>query len=78
MEGVVVRTLNESSNHPIWGLEETEKYEDYYDYALFPTVQKIATDYDNPEAWRALISGNYKDGSEFSKWLAEQSSTVSF
>lgn len=79
VQRAVIRAQNESTNDPNWeALEETQEYEDYYDGALSSTLQKIATDYDNPEAWRALISSNYNEGSPFSKWLAEQPKALPF
>ncbi|MDQ2841066.1 MAG: hypothetical protein M3Y72_08520 [Acidobacteriota bacterium] len=79
VQRAVIRAQNEATNDPNWeALEETQEYEDYYDDALPSTLQKIATEHSNPEAWRALISSNYNDGSVFSKWLAEQPKALPF
>ncbi|MGA8030281.1 MAG: hypothetical protein WB992_24320 [Bryobacteraceae bacterium] len=70
---MVVRSLDEASNDPNWEqLEEDQEYEDYYDGILSTVVEKIATEYHDPSAWKALVSGNYNDDSRFALWLAEQ------
>ncbi len=52
-------------------LGEREDFENYYDQAT-ETVQKIATEYNDQSAWKALVSAFYNDDSNFAKGLAAE------
>ena len=61
----------ETNNARGTGLGERMDFERYYDF-LTQAVQKIASGYQTPEAWKALVYSNYGTGSPFSEWIAKQ------
>ncbi len=69
---MVIGNLRQATSDPDWNaLDEGEEYEDYYGQAL-ETVQKIATEYNDTSASKALVSANYNDDSDFAKRLAAE------
>ncbi len=61
----VVDNLIEESNDPDWSdLAESIEYSAYYSN-LLTTGRRIATEYNDARAWRALVSGVYNDDSGF-------------
>lgn len=68
----VVDNLIEESNDPDWSdLAESLDYSAYYGN-LLTTGQKIAAQYNDRRAWKALVSGVYNDDSPYAVWLSEQ------
>ena len=61
----------ETNNARGTGLGERMDFERYYDF-LSQAVQKIASGYQAPEAWKALVYSNYAAGSPFGEWVAKQ------
>lgn len=67
-----IQLLNRESNNPNWeGMAEFDGYEHYYQL-LGDAVQKIASEYHNKPAWKAVAESAYNDDSVFARWLAVQ------
>jgi hypothetical protein len=66
----------ETNNARGSGLGERMDFERYYDF-LSQAVQKIASGYQTPEAWKALVYSNYAAGSPFGEWVAKQPESYS-
>jgi hypothetical protein len=50
---------------------ERTDFQYYYGF-LCRTVQKLAADYDMPEAWKAVVYSGYAPGSSLGQWVAKQ------
>lgn len=70
VQSMVIHLLNSETMNPQWEeLAENQQYEEFYGQ-LLSTVQVIAVQMHNRQAWLALAMANYNGDSAYGRWLA--------
>ena len=78
MQSGIVKLLNRETHDPRWGyLAELEWYENFYG-DLLETCRKIAIEYDNKEAWNAVVRSSYNVDSPYGLGLAAEPKAFPF
>ena len=76
IQQATIQLLNNMTKDPEWGEKaEYDKYEFLYEQAM-DTVQVIARETNNREAWMALGIANYNAGSPYGDWLINQANAL--
>jgi hypothetical protein len=70
-EALIDLLRRETVNGREYNLGERTDFQ-YYQGFLLEAVQRIATDYNTPDAWKILVNSNYGPESPFGQWIAKQ------